>query len=163
MIWIVESTEMAPIVNPRSESYWNDWCGAQVGSLSLRWLLREAARRTGGDFALHEETLQGTLFGAQAAAWSPPGGVQPQSALGQINAVAARTADTISIALINHGPADTVACSLDSRDVRGVMLRPRSVRVYDQGKLLRETPWEAPGPLAIGPDQTIVLTWSLSP
>jgi hypothetical protein len=49
MVWIVDALEMAPLVGPSWESWWNDWCIAQPGTLMLRWLIREMNRRLAGN------------------------------------------------------------------------------------------------------------------
>jgi hypothetical protein len=68
---------VAPIVGPAFESYWNDWCIAQVGTLTLRWLVREVNRRAGDAAHVSEENYSGMLLGHNVQAWAPRGGLRP--------------------------------------------------------------------------------------
>ena len=157
VIWIVDSIPMAPIVGPSFESWWPDWIVAQVGSLSLRWLVREAGRLSNGAISIDEETLQGTALGDKVTLWSPPGGIRPQASPGcQLNWLGLKGQDSIKVAFTNYGQAGTVACLLDSRDLHGGQIWPKAVHRVSQGKA--DSKWDGK-PVRIGSQEIVVVEW----
>ena len=161
MVWIVDSTRMAPIVGPSFESWWCDWTIAQVGALSLRWLVREVNTLSDGRIALDEESLSGTALGKEVKAWAPPGGLRPVLPhSSRINWLGLRGGDSIMVAFFNRGPAGTVSCFLDSRDVDGASLVPESVHYIGCGKPHSEK-WDGVKPAKVERDGMIVMEWGI--
>jgi hypothetical protein len=161
MVWIPESL-MAPIVGPVFESWWADWTIAQVGSLTLRWLVREVNRRAMGTSQLNEETLGGTVLGRQVQAWAPAGGWRPiLPAHGQVNWLGFRSEDSLLLALFNHGTAGKVGLRLNSRNVNGVegaSTWPKAVHRFRNGHVVDEK-WNGGDLLDIEPQGLVMLEW----
>ena len=161
MVWIVDATIPAPMVGPAFESWWADWCIGQVGTLSLRWLVREVCDRSAGALALDEETLRGKAFGAEVQAWAPPGGLKPiLPQHGQVNWLGLRSSDCLLIAFLNDGPAGEVTCPLDSRDVKGATLSPKAIHRIEDGQI-RSRKWNGGFPIKMESGSMVVLEWGL--
>jgi hypothetical protein len=161
-VWIVDSTQMAPIVGPAFESYWNDWCIAQVGTLTLRWLVREVKRRTGGAIQVDEETLIGTLLGQKVQAWAPRGGLRPiLPPDGQVNWLGFKSSDSLFVVLFNSGSDGTVGVNLNSRNVNGVdgaMVWPKAIHRVDHGQITTQS-WNGRDSIALERNGTLLLEW----
>lgn len=162
IVWTVDAIFMAPIVGPSYDGIWNDWCSAQVGSLSLRWLIREVNRRSCGKIQVDEELLRGTLLGNAVTAWTPDGGGRPVvPAHGQVNWFGFRGETQLFIAFFNHGAVGKVGMALNSRNVNGVCgakTLPRAVhRIRDGHVTTRE--WNGIELATLAPDELIVLAW----
>jgi len=163
MVRIVDSTQMAPIVGPCFESWWSDWCIAQVGTLTLRWLVREANVRSGGDIAIDEELLSGKAIHQNVKLWTPPGGLHPiLPPDGQVNWLGFRGEDSILIAFMNNGNKGEISCPLDSRDVQGASLCPKNLTRY-KNKKSKAREWDGLFPVRIEAEEMIVLEWRIRP
>jgi hypothetical protein len=163
MVWIVDSTQMAPVVGPSFESWWSDWCIGQVGTLSLRWLVRETNLRSNGEIAIDEELLTGKAIGKNVKLWAPLGGLHPiLPPHGQVNWLAFRGDDTLMIALMNDGGGGEISCPLDSRDVQGAALCPKRIHYWDHSKIHHKD-WTGEFPVKIQKDEMIVLEWAIKP
>jgi hypothetical protein len=150
---------MAPIAGPCFESWWADWCIGQVGTLTLRWLCREAVRRSGGALALDEETLEGRFHGRPVQAWSPPAGLRPTApAHGQVNWLGLRSDGRVMAVVWNDGAAGPVSCSLSSRDVGGADIRPMAVHRPGGGE--NPAAWDG-RPVRLGAGAMVVLEWEV--
>lgn len=158
MVWIVDSTQMAPVVGPSFESWWSDWCIAQVGTLSLRWLSREVSRYSGGKLAIDEESLSGKFLDRDVRAWSPPGGFHPVlPAHAQVNWLGFRNGKSVFAAFMNYGKAGDINCMLDSRAVNGAAIRPLNIHVISCDDVSKKT-WDG-SPVKIANEGMIVLEW----
>lgn len=136
MVWLVDALEMAPLVGPAWESWWNNWCIAQSGTLMLRWLVREMNRRLAGTAALDEDTLQGKMLGEDVQAWAPTGGLRPiLPQHGQVNWLGLISAKTVKVVFMNYAEEGPVRCELDSRHVRGALIAPNAVQIVSGGKM----------------------------
>ncbi len=158
-VWIVDALEMAPLVGPAWESWWNDWCVAQPGALMLRWLVREMNRRLAGNGALDEETLKGTVLGDDVHAWAPPGGLRPiLPQHGQVNWLGLQSAGAFKIVFMNFAEDASVRCELNSRLVKGAMLTPKAVQIISGGKITPQ-PWDGQTSVIVPRDGAAVLVW----
>ncbi|MHB1457506.1 MAG: hypothetical protein ACYC0V_11395 [Armatimonadota bacterium] len=158
MVWIVDSTQMAPIVGPSFESWWSDWCIAQVGTLSLRWLTREASRYSGGKLAINEESLAGKFLDKDVKAWTPPGGFHPAlPAHSQVNWLGFKDNKSVYATFMNYSKAGDINCMLDSRAVNGAAIRPVSMYVI-KGESVSKKAWDG-SPVNIAKDGMLVLEW----
>lgn len=160
-VWIVDSTAIAPLVGPGFESWWSDWCIAQTGTLTLRWLVREFNTRSLGEVAIDEDVLSGEVFGQSATPWCPPSGFRPVlPAHGQVNWLGFRGDGSLVVGFANYGEAGSIACPLDSRDVTGAAFWPKAIRRFGGGKPQVED-WSGEFPVDIGHGETIFLEWGL--
>jgi hypothetical protein len=161
-VWIVDSTQMAPIVGPAFESYWNDWCIAQVGTLTLRWLVREVNRRTGNASHVDEETLTGTLLGQNVQAWAPRGGLRPiLPPHGQVNWLGFKSDDSLFVVLFNSGAAGNVGVNLNSRNVNGVegaTVWPKAIHRLEHGQVTSQS-WNGRDLVEIEHEGAVFLEW----
>ncbi len=163
MVWIVDALEMAPLVGPAWESWWNDWCIAQSDTLMLRWLIREMNRRLAGNGALDEETLKGNVLGEDVQAWAPTGGLHPiLPQHGQVNWLGLRSGSTVKIVFMNFAEDGPVRCRLDSRDVRGASPFPKAVHVIREGKLTSRK-WDGDASVIVPRDGAAILEWEVCP
>ena len=161
MVWIVDSTQLAPLVGPCFESWWSDWCIAQPGTLTLRWLVREFNSKSLGQAGIDEDILSGKLFGQSAKLWSPPSGFRPVvPAHGQVNWLGFRGDDFIAVGFANYGEAGSLSCVLDSRDIAGGAISPRSLHRFSDGTSRVEA-WKNVSPIQIGAGETVFLVWDL--
>jgi len=161
MVWIVDSTRMAPIVGPAFESYWSDWCIAQVGTLTLRWLVREVNRRASPVSHIDEESLTGTLLGRNVRAWAPQGGLRPiLPSHGQVNWLGFRNDDSLFVVLSNSGASGIAGVRLNSRNVNGVTgatIWPKAIHHTNGGQPTSQ-PWN--GDVVYMERQgTLILEW----
>jgi len=161
MVWIVDALEMAPLVGPSWESWWNDWCIAQPGTLMLRWLIREMNRRLAGNGTLDEETLKGTVLGDDVHAWAPQGGLRPiLPQHGQVNWLGLQSAGAVKVVFMNFGEDAPVRCELNSRLVDGAMLTPKTVQIVSGGQLTSQ-PWDGQASVIVPRDGAAVLVWEV--
>jgi hypothetical protein len=182
MVWIVDATQMAPMVGPTFDSYWGDWCIAQSDALMLRWLVREMNRRLGDcpsfrvnengtvPFAakgtaavLDEETLRGKLLGEEVQAWSPPGGLRPiLPQHGQVNWLGLRSNRGVHVVLMNFADDAPVRCELTSRALHGASIEPETVRIIAKGRASSQ-PWDGKASITLPRDGAAVLDWKVCP
>ncbi len=157
--WVIESTMMTPMAGNVFVSWWSDWIIAQVGSLSLRWLIREIGRCSAGAVEIDEERLTGSAFGGTVRCWTPPGGLHPNLPIhGQANWLGLIGDESVMVAFVNHGPEDRIACQIDSRDLNGALVWPRrAYRIYDGH--VEITDWDGTIPVTIGQEGVTVLEW----
>jgi hypothetical protein len=161
MVWIVDATQMAPLSGPCFESWWSDWCIAQPDTLMLRWLVREAARRSQGTLAVNEETLRGTFRDKKVHAWAPRGGFRPLLPQhGQVNWLGLRSEHCVMMAVMNHAADGSVYCGLTSRDVDGAEVWPRAIHVHSRGKWTCEA-WDGKDAAIVPRDGISVLDWEI--
>jgi hypothetical protein len=161
MVWIVDALQMAPLVGPAWESWWNDWCIAQSGTLMLRWLVREMNRRFAGNGALDEETLKGNVLGEDVHAWAPQGGLQPiLPQHGQVNWMGLRSARTVRVVFMNFAEDAPARCELNSRSVQGASLLPRTIHIISGGKVSSQA-WDGQAPVIVPRDGAAVLVWEV--
>ena len=162
IVWTVDAVMMAPIVGPSYDDVWNDWNSAQVGALTLRWLIREVNRRSGGVIRVDEEQLRGTLLGHAVSAWSPQGGMQPVvPSHGQVNWLSFRGETQLFLVLFNHGEADEVGAHLNSRNINGVVgaeTWPIAVHRIRDGRATTHS-WNGAELVALAPGELVILTW----
>jgi len=157
----VDALQMAPLVGPAWESWWNDWCIAQPGTLMLRWLVREMNRRLAGNGALDEETLKGNMLGEDVHAWAPPGGLRPiLPQHGQVNWMGLRSARAVKVVFMNFAEDAPVRCELNSRLVQGASLLPRTVHIISGGKVSSQA-WDGQAPVIVPRDGAAVLVWEV--
>jgi len=163
MVWIVDSSRMAPIVGPAFESYWSDWCIAQVGTLTLRWLVREVNRRARPVSHIDEESLTGTLLGRNVRAWAPQGGLRPiLPSHGQVNWLGFRNDDSLFVVLSNSGAGGLVGVNLTSRNINGVAgatIWPKAIHSVNQGQVMAHH-WNG-GLVQMEHEGTVILEWGL--
>ena len=161
-VWIVDSTQMAPIVGPAFESYWSDWTVAQVGTLTLRWLVREVNRRAAGAARVNEETLTGTLLGQEVQAWAPRGGLRPIVPLdGQVNWLGFKSSDSLFVVLFNSGSDGKVGVNLSSRNINGVegaAVWPKAIHRLEHGRVT-SLAWNGRDLVELEHEGTVLLEW----
>lgn len=163
MVWIVDSIQLAPLAGPAFESWWNDWCIAQVGALSLRWLCREVVRFSRGKIDLDEELLMGSALGQPVTAWAPPSGLRPIiPAHGQVNWLGLRGEESFMVVLLNYGEAGTISCHLDSRDTGCAFVRPLRAHTVVNG-IVRSAAWERETPVNLPAGGLVALEWRVRP
>ena len=162
MVWIVDSTQMAPTAGHVFESWWSDWCIAQVGTLSLRWLVREANHAGVNALEVDEDSLQGNILGEPVHCWSPPGGFHPALPIhGQVNWLGLRGQDSAYMALMNDAGKGDINCTLTSRDVGGATIWPAKYHEVKDGAVLTK-PWDGQ-PVKIKADSLLILEWGVRP
>lgn len=161
-VWIVDSTQMAPMVGPSFESYWNDWCIAQASALTLRWLVREVNRRSGDAAHVNEETLTGTLLGHHVQAWAPQGGLRPiLPPDGQVNWLGFKSSDSLFVVLFNSGSDGDVGVHLNSRNVNGVegmTVWPKSIYRLEHRQVASQS-WNGRDLVKLVHEGTVFLEW----
>jgi len=161
MVWIVDALEMAPLVGPAYESWWNDWCIAQSDTLMLRWLVREINRRLAGNGTLDEETLSGKVLGDEVHAWAPPGGLHPiLPQHGQVNWLGLQSGGKVKIVFMNFADDGPVRCELNSRSVQGALPTPKAIHVIRDGKLVSQA-WDGKAPTVAPRDGALILEWDV--
>ena len=64
------------------------------------------------------------------------------------------------IAFMNDGPAGEVTCPLDSRDVKGATLSPKTIHRIEGGQI-RSRKWNGGFPIKMKSGSLVVLEWSL--
>jgi len=160
MVWIVDSISLAPIVGPRFESWWSDWCIAQTDTLALRWLVREVNRQADGAASIDEETLRGKLLGRSVTAWAPRAGWRPcASNGGQMNWLGFRDDDSLFLVVMNYGGPGNVECKPSAQDLLGARATPAAVHAVRKSKSAVSRWSGAPVRLAGG--ECAVLEWRL--
>jgi len=135
---------------------------AQVGSLSLRWLMRELNRRLAPASAgnVDEETLSGRLLERDVRLWAPPSGFRPVLPRhGQVNWLGFANGEAIFAAFWNDGDSGTIACPLDARDLRGATFWPVAVHQISRSTLQSQA-WDG-NAVAIDRDGCVILEWGL--
>jgi hypothetical protein len=161
-VWIADSIVPAPLVGPGSDSIWIDWCAAQAGTLTLRWLIREFQRRANGAASVDEETLHGMVLGRSVKSWAPEGGFWPvQPAHGQVNWLGFRGESTLFVALMNDGAAGKVGLRLNSRNTNGVLgaaVWAKAVHHFQNGRGM-SAKWDDQELVDVGTDGLVVLEW----
>ena len=162
IVWIVDSTQPAPVFGSVFESWWNDCCIAQVGTLTQRWLVRQVNTRSAGTVHLDEESLVGKAFGQNVRAWSVEGGLSPiLPPHGQINWLCCRSEDKVWAVFFNDGSKGNVLAHLDSRKARGTMVWPDAYFTLENGKAVQHK-WDGTRPVPIGDKGVTVLQWGIS-
>jgi hypothetical protein len=161
-VWIADSIVPAPLVGPGSDSIWIDWCVAQAGTLTLRWLIREFQRRSNGAANVDEETLRGTVLGRPVKSWAPEGGFWPiQPAHGQVNWLGFRGERTLFVALMNDGAPGRVGLRLNSRNTNGVLgaaVWAKAAHHFQNGRVV-SAKWDGGELVDVGTDGLVVLEW----
>jgi hypothetical protein len=161
LFWTIDDCQMAPLVGPGYDSYWQDWSIAQPGGFALRWLVREACRRSGGAIKVDDITLQGKVLGHDVKAWSPESGIHPIIPVhGQVNWLGFRDEKSVFVAFMNDAEAGGINCRLDSRAVSATIF-PKALHRLADGQVKTE-PWNG-APVTIDKEDTIVLEWDVRP
>jgi hypothetical protein len=164
-VWIADSIVPAPLVGPGSDSIWVDWCAAQAGTLTLRWVMREFQRRASGAAQLDEETLRGTVLGRPVKLWAPEGGFWPvMPEHGQVNWLGFRGERSLLVALMNDGAPGRVGLRLNSRNTNGVLgaaVWAKTVHHFHNGSVA-SIKWDGEELVEVGTDGVVVLEWELA-
>jgi hypothetical protein len=161
-VWIADSIVPAPLVGPASDSIWIDWCAAQAGTLTLRWLMREFQRRAKGAASIDEELLHGTVLGRPVKSWAPEGGFWPvQPAHGQVNWLGFRSERTLFVALMNDGAPGRVGLRLNSRNTNGVLgaaVWAKAAHHFQSGRAV-SAKWDGEELVEVEKGGLVVLEW----
>lgn len=160
MVWIVDSTQMAPVVGPAFESWWSDWCIAQPGAYCLRWLVREVDRVSRGAVSIDEETLIGKALGREVRAWAPTGGLHPiLPKHGQANWLGFTDGKSVFVVFMNYAESGDVCCHLDSRAAHRREIAPKAVYRMRDGKT-SQAKWSGEA-VNIPRDAMVIMEWEL--